>query len=90
MRIEGYMLIMVTDTVFPTLLSVANNMIDKKHKVTVSDLKLSEEDMSALSPLADQAASSMSIALSPIAGYFIMSAFMYANTMINVKMGLSK
>ena len=86
-RIEGYILLLATDTLFPTLLAWVNNMIDKKHKkIMVADLQLSEKDFNKLEPLADQAADYMSVNLNPIAGFFLVSAFMYTNNMIVIKM----
>jgi hypothetical protein len=86
-RIEGYILLLATDTLFPTLLAWVNNMVDKKHKkLMASDLQLSEKDFNKLEPLADQAADYMSVNLNPIAGFFLVSAFMYTNNMIVIKM----
>jgi hypothetical protein len=62
-------------------------MVDKKHKkLMASDLQLSEKDFNKLEPLADQAADYMSVNLNPIAGFFLVSAFMYTNNMIVIKM----
>jgi len=86
-RIEGYILLLATDTLFPTLLAWVNNMVDKKHKkLMASDLQLSQKDFDKLEPLADQAADYMSVNLNPIAGFFLVSAFMYTNNMIVIKM----
>jgi hypothetical protein len=86
-RIEGYILLLATDTLFPTLLAWVNNFVDKKHKkLMASDLQLSQKDFDKLEPLADQAADYMSVNLNPIAGFFLVSAFMYTNNMIVVKM----
>jgi hypothetical protein len=89
-HIEGYILLLATDTVFPTMLSVVNNMIDKKHqKLKADDLRLSQTDFDKLEPLADQAAAFLSVQLNPVAGFFLVSAFMYANNMIAIKMKLT-
>jgi len=89
-HIEGYILLLATDTLFPTVLAIVNNMIDRKHdKLKTDDLRLSQQDFDKLEPLADQAAAFMSVQLNPVAGFFIVSAFMYANNMIAVKMQLS-
>ena len=86
-RIEGYILLLATDTLFPTLLAWVNNMVDKKHKkLMASDLQLAQKDFDKLEPLADQAADYMSVNLNPIAGFFLVSAFMYTNNMIVIKM----
>ena len=86
-RIEGYTLLLATDTLFPTLLAWVNNMVDKKHKkLMASDLQLAQKDFDKLEPLADQAADYMSVNLNPIAGFFLVSAFMYTNNMIVIKM----
>lgn len=89
-RVEGYVLLLVTDTVFPSLLAFVNNMIDKKgKKIKVSDLRLAEQDFNKLEPLADQAADYISIQLNPIAGFFLVASFMYANNLIAIKMNVT-
>lgn len=88
-RIEGYILMLVTDTVFPAAFAMVNNMLDKRIKIQAHDLSLSETDWAKLEPLADQAADYMSIQLNPIAGFFLVSTFMYGNTLINVRMQMS-
>jgi hypothetical protein len=88
-RIEGYILLLATDTVFPTLLAFINNLIDKKHKkISADELRLAEKDFNKLEPLADQAADYMTIHLNPVAGFFLISAFMYTNNIIAIKMEL--
>ena len=83
---QGYLLLLGVDTIFPAILSFANNMLDKKHKLTVAEIKLNDADFKSLEPLADQAADYMSINLNPIAGFFIMSSLLYANNVITLKM----
>ncbi len=89
-RIEGYVLLLITDTIFPFALSFANNMLDKKNKLQPSDLSLNEKDFNKLEPLADQAADYMSVSLNPIAGFFLVASFMYANNLISIKMSINK
>ena len=84
-RMQGYLLLLGVDTIFPSILSFANNMLDKKHKLTVAEIKLNDADFKSLEPLADQAADYMSINLNPIAGFFIMSSLLYANNVITLK-----
>ena len=86
-HVEGYILLLAVDTLFPTILALVNNMVDKKHKkLTASDLALAEKDFAKLEPLADQAADYMTVHLNPIAGFFLIASFMYANNMIVIKM----
>lgn len=85
-RMQGYLLLLATDTIFPAALSFANNMLDKKHKISVAELKLNDRDFASLEPIADQAADYMSININPIAGFFIMASFLYANNIIILKM----
>ena len=86
-HVEGYILLLAVDTLFPTILAVVNNMVDKKHKKLIaSDLALAQKDFDKLEPLADQAADYMTVHLNPIAGFFLISSFMYANNMIVAKM----
>jgi len=89
-RIEGYILLLITDTVFPFAFAFINNTLDKKNKVEATDLQLAEKDFNKLEPLADQAADYMSINLNPIAGFAIMATFMYANNLLVVRMNLKK
>lgn len=85
-RVEGYVLLLVTDTVFPFALSAINNMLDKRLRVNASDLQLNEKDFAKLEPLADQAADYMAVNLNPIAGFLLIATFMYGNNLINLRM----
>ena len=85
-RIEGYILLLITDTVFPFAFAALNNMLDKRIKISAVDLQLDEKQMSKLEPLADQAADYMAINLNPIAGFFLMSTFMYGNNLLSLRM----
>ena len=84
-RINGYVLLLATDVVFPFAFAGINNLLDKKTKVKTEDLQLSEKDFSKLEPLADQAADYLMINLNPVAGYFIMCGFMYGNNLMLVR-----
>jgi len=85
-RIEGYILLLITDTVFPFAFASLNNMLDKRIKISAVDLQLDEKQMAKLEPLADQAADYMAINLNPIAGFFLMSSFMYGNNLLTLRM----
>jgi hypothetical protein len=89
-RMEGYVLLLLVDTVFPFALAWINNMLDKKVKVDSSDLILSEKDFAKLEPLADQAADYMAVNLNPIAGFFIVASFMYGNNLLTLRLQLNK
>ena len=84
-KIEGYILLMVTDTIFPYAFSFLNNMFDKTRKIEANQLQLGEKEMSKLEPLADQAASYLSININPIAGFLIVSAMMYSNNLLYLR-----
>jgi hypothetical protein len=88
-RIEGYILLLITDTFFPFTFSFINNLLDKKIKIEASDLQLSEKDFNKLEPLADQAADYMSVNLNPIAGFLIVSTFMYSNNLLSIRMQMT-
>jgi hypothetical protein len=86
-RIEGFILLIAVDTVFPFGLAFLNNMIDKKHKqLEPQQLQLDQKSFDKLEPLADQAADYLSFNINPVAGFFIASSLMYANNMIAIKM----
>jgi len=89
-RIEGYVLLLVTDTIFPFTLAFLNNLLDKKTKVKATDLQLNETDFKKLEPLADQAADYMSVNLNPIAGFLLVSTFMYSNNLLATRMQIEK
>lgn len=89
MQIEGYILLLVIDTIYPASFSVINNMLDKKLKIQAHQLSLKPEQWKALEPLADQAAAYLSININPVAGFLLMSTFMYGNNLINVRMEVS-
>lgn len=85
-RIEGYILLLMVDVLFPFAFAFANNMLDKKHKIEAPELQLAEKDFNKLEPLANQAADYMAVNLNPIAGFFIVAAFMYGNNLISIRM----
>jgi hypothetical protein len=85
-RVEGYILMLVVDTVFPFAFSTINNMLDKRIKIQSYDLALNDKDFKKLEPLADQAADYMAVNLNPIAGFFLVATFMYGNNVINLRM----
>jgi hypothetical protein len=88
-RIEGYILMLVTDTVFPFTFAFINNMLDKRHKIEAHRLSLDDKDFAKLEPLADQAADYMNVNLNPIAGFLLVSTFMYGNNLMNVRMQMT-
>ena len=88
-RVEGYVLLLVTDTIFPFSFAFLNNLLDKKVKVNASDLQLTEKDFNKIEPLADQAADFMAVNLNPIAGFFLIASFMYANNLLALRMQLT-
>lgn len=81
-RVEGYVLLLVTDTIFPFAFAFINNALDKRTKIKAEELQLADKDFAKLEPLADQAADYMSINLNPIAGFFLVASFMYGNNLI--------
>jgi hypothetical protein len=85
-RVEGYILMLLVDTVFPFALSTINNMLDKRIKIQSYQLALDDKDFKKLEPLADQAADYMAVNLNPIAGFFLVATFMYGNNVINLRM----
>ena len=88
-RIEGYVLLTIVDVVYPFTLSWLNNLLDKKGKrISASDLQLAEKDFNKLEPLADQAADYLAININPIAAFFLVATFMYANNLIAVKFSI--
>ena len=86
MRVEGYVLMLVVDTVYPAAMAFTNNALDKRTKIRAEELSLSEHDFAKLEPLADQAADYLSINLNPVAGFFLIATFMYGNNLINLRM----
>jgi hypothetical protein len=86
-RIEGFILLIAVDTLFPFTLAFLNNLLDKKGKrITPQDLQLDQKSFDKLEPLADQAADYLSFNINPVAGFFIASSLMYANNLIQIKM----
>jgi hypothetical protein len=87
-RIEGYVLLIIVDTIFPLGMAWVNNMLNKKKRVEADQLRLAQKDFDKLEPLADQAADYMSININPIAGFFLVASFMYANNLIAIQLGI--
>jgi hypothetical protein len=84
-RLEGYVLLLITDTVFPFAFAFLNNLLDKRIKIDATDLQLTQKDFDKLEPLADQAADYMSIGMNPIAGFALVATFMYSNNLIMIR-----
>ena len=84
-RIEGYILLMVSDTIFPNVFMFINNYFDKKNKIKASDMMLTEHQEKKLEPLADQAADFIAIHINPVAGFALVSCFMYTNNFMMLK-----
>lgn len=87
-RVEGYILMLLVDTVYPFAFATLNNMLDKRIKIESSQLQLEDKDFKKLEPLADQAADYMAVNLNPIAGFFLVATFMYGNNIITLRMRL--
>jgi hypothetical protein len=87
-RIEGYILLMVIDTVFPFSLSWLNNMFDKRVKVPATALMLNEKQQKELEPLADQAADFLAIHINPVAGFLLVTTFLYSSNLIQARMNI--
>lgn len=85
-HLQGYVLLLIMDTIFPWTFSFLNNLLDKRVQVKVTDLKLPEDDFKQLIPLADQAAAYLSINLNPVVGFLLVSTFMYGNVLIVARM----
>jgi hypothetical protein len=65
--ISGALLLMFIDMVFPVLISLANNRINKKTQVKPEQLRLTEEQKTQLIPLADAAAKNITVTANPFA-----------------------
>lgn len=78
-RLEGYVILMIIDTIFPTAIVMINNMVNKKFKIESDEIGLSEDQYKKLEPLADNAADFISVKLNPVVGLFLMSTFMYGS-----------
>jgi hypothetical protein len=88
-RIEGYILLMVIDTVFPFSLSWLNNMFDKRVKIPATRLMLTEKQFKELEPLADQAADYLAIHVNPVVGFLLVSSFLYSNNLIQARIEIA-
>jgi hypothetical protein len=65
--ISGALLLMFIDMVFPVLISLANNRINKKTQVKPEQLRLTDEQKTQLIPLADAAAKNITVTANPFA-----------------------
>lgn len=84
--IEGYILLLLVDIVFPFALSMIVRIVAKKD-VQMVDIQLDDKAMKRLEPLADACAKQLSVNMSPITGFFIVSALLYAQ---NVSIAIQK
>lgn len=75
-QIEGYILLMLMDMLFPLAISFIVGFVAKKN-IKASDLQLDDEALKRLEPLADQCAKQLSVNVSPITGFFVLSGIFY-------------
>ena len=80
-RINGYILLLVVDTVFPFAFTMIHNMFEKRFRIENNDISLNDKQQKELEPLANQAADYMQINVNPIAGFFITTGLMYGANM---------
>jgi len=78
-QVEGYVILMVIDTLIPSILVAGNNMFNKKFKLKTTDLQFSPEQWKQVEPIADQAAEFLTININPVAGLFIVSGIFYGS-----------
>ena len=89
-KVEGYILLMVVDTFFPFALSFVNNLFDKTIQVKANELMLTDKQMSKLEPIADQCADYLSVNISPVWGFVILTSISYTNNLITLRMNKSE
>lgn len=82
-RIEGFILLIAVDVIFPTAIKFLNDKILKKQGVPLDNLRMTDEQMKKIEPLANQAADYMQVHINPITGFFIASGFVYTNNYVN-------
>jgi len=80
-RIDGYMLMLLTDTVAPFLFAMIHNMLEKRFKIEATQLALTSEQNAKLTPLAAAAADYLQFNINPVLGFFLMSGVMYGNNL---------
>lgn len=82
--IEGYILLVVADILFPTAFVFLFNMFSKKRKIDFGEMTLTPEEEEKLQPLADKAAEHMQVKMSPVAMLGISMAVVYAQKAVGV------
>jgi hypothetical protein len=80
---------MIIDTVFPFSISWLNNMFDKRVKVPATALMLNEKQRQELEPLADQAADYLAIHINPVAGFLLVTSFLYGNNLLQARIEIA-
>lgn len=80
-KLEGYILLMLVDSIFPLAISFLNNWLSKTVKVTSEELSLTDAQLKKLEPLADQAADYLSFNVNPVAGFFLVTSLSYASNL---------
>jgi hypothetical protein len=88
--IEGYILLMAVDTIFPFTFAWLNNIMSKQVKVSPTQLVLTEKDFTKLEPLANQAAEYLTFHINPVLGFALVSSFMYGNKLLIARMEIEK
>ena len=83
-RIEGYILLVACDVVFPGIMVLLNNKILKRQKIDIEQLQLDEKEGKKLEPLANQCADYLMIHMNPIWGFTITAGILYGNHYIKL------
>lgn len=84
-RLEGYVLLMLVDTILPFAFSFIHNMMSKQIKIESNEIGLTDIQLKKVEPLADQCADYLSFNMNPVAGFFITTSLMYVNNLMALR-----
>ncbi len=77
--VTGYLLLFVTNMVFPQLASFVFNTTSKKQQVDSKAIALNDEQLTELRPIADAAADYIQVKINPLVLFGVMTSVMYTS-----------
>lgn len=80
--VTGYLLLFVVNMIIPTLAVFVIGQTTSKYEIDVNRVKLNEEQLSELRPIADAAAEHLQMKINPLVLFGVMTSVMYTGNII--------
>jgi hypothetical protein len=84
--VTGYLLLFVVNMIVPTLAAFVVGQASSKYEIDANRVKLNEEQLSELRPIADAAADHLQMKINPLVLFGVMTSVMYTGNIVeNIK-----